>query len=180
MARQNSIPEPAWLRLIGGVSSTLNKTAATVAATLLVMMVLLILLEIVLRYHSRSTFMADALVGHGVAATTFLALGWALERGSMIRISVVTRRLRPSPRFAAEAFTIVATELLILCLMYYQWRTVSKLWIRGSVSQHYFPIPLRIPEAIFFIGLVLLALQLLVRLCRLGVVGVEKDETLTL
>ena len=98
----------------------------------------------------------------------------------MIRISVVTRRLRPTPRFAAEAFTIVATEILILCLMYYQWRTVSKLWIRGSVSQHYFPIPLRIPEAIFFIGLVLLAIQLLVRLCRLGVVGVEKDETLTI
>ncbi len=172
--------EPGWLRAIGSFSSILNRIAASIAAVILVMMVGLILLEIVLRFFSRSTFMADALVGHGVAATTFLALGWALERGSMIRISVVTRRLRPVARAATEAFAIIATEMLVLGLMYYQWRTVAKLWLRGSVSQHYFPIPLWIPEAILFIGLALLALQLLVKFCRLVALGVERDESLTI
>lgn len=172
--------EPAWLRLLGLASSSLNRAAAIVAAVLLVAMVGLILLEIVLRYFSRSTFMADALVGHGVAATTFLALGWALEKGTMIRISVLTRRLPPAPRHVAEAFTIVATEALIVGLIYFQWRTVSKLWVRGSVSHHHFPIPLWIPEAIFLVGLALLAIQLLVRLCRLLALGLEREEQLTI
>ena len=180
MEQSQPTHEPAWLRFIGSFSSTLNRIAASIAAILLVMMVALILLEIVLRFFSHSTFMADALVGHGVAATTFLALGWALERGSMIRISVLTRRLRPVARLATEAFTVVATEILVLGLMYYQWRAVAKLWLRGSVSQHYFPIPLWIPEAIFFIGLVLLAIQLLVKFCRLAAVGLEQDEPLTI
>ena len=180
MEQAPSRTEPAWLRMVSSASSFLNKTAAVAAAVLLVAMVGLILLEIILRYFSRSTFMADALVGHGVAATTFLAMGWALEKGSMIRISVVTRRLRPMPRFLAEAFTIVATETLVLGLIYFQWKAVSKLWVRGSVSHHHFPIPLWIPELIFLVGLTLLAIQLLVKLCRLLTLGMDKDEQLTI
>ena len=174
------LPEPRWLRLLGSVSSALNRIAAGFAAILLVLMVALILVEIVLRFFSRSTFMADALVGHGVAAITFLAVAWALEQGSMIRIGVVTRRLPDFGRFIAEWFTIVGAEVLTLALIHYQWLIVAKLWIRGSVSHYYFPIPLWIPEAFFLTGLLLLALQLAVKLCRLLVVGLGKEETLTL
>ena len=171
---------PAWLRVLAAVSSRLNWTAAAAAALLLVLMVALILVEIALRYFSHSTFMADALVGHGVAAITFLAVAWALEQGSMIRISVVTRRLPANLRCGAEVFAIVGAEFLTVGLMVYQWRLVAKLWNRGSVSQHYLPIPLWLPEAIFFVGLALLALQLLVKFCRLLIDGLKPEEQLTI
>lgn len=170
--------EPGWLRLIASLSSSLNRIAAGLAAVLLVLMVGLILVEIVLRFFSRSTFMADALVGHGVAAITFLAVGWALEQGSMIRVSVVTSRLGAVAGFVAETFSVVLAEILVLGLMVYQWRTVAKLWNRGSTTEHYLPIPLWIPEAIFFAGLSLLALQLLVRFCRLMATGRAADARL--
>ena len=168
------------IRWLAAASSTLNQIAAGAAAILLTLMVALILVEIVLRFYSHSTFMADALVGYGVAAITFLALGWALENGTMIRVSVVTQRLGPKAKICADAFSIVCAEALVLFLMFYEWRSIAKLWRRESVSQHYFPIPLWIPEAIFFAGLSLLALQLLVRLCRLASPGREDESSLTL
>lgn len=124
--------------------------------------------------------MTDVLVGHGVAAITFLALGWTLEQNSMIRISAITQRLPKYPRFAAELFSVVAAGWLIVWLMYFEWRAIAKLWTRGTTSEHYLPIPLWIPEAFFFVGLALLALQLLVRLLRLVTQGQGKDALLKL
>lgn len=172
--------EPAWLKFVSWTSSTLNRIAASVAAILLVLMVGLILVEIVLRFFSRSTFMTDVLVGYGVAAITFLALGWTLEQGSMIRISAITQRMPKHARFVAEAFSVVVAGSLIVWLMYFEWRAIAKLWARGTTSEHYLPIPLWIPETIFFIGLALLALQLLVRLLRLITQGQDKEALLKL
>ncbi len=160
------------------MSSTLNRIAAGFAAILLTLMVGLILLEIVLRFFSRSTFMADALVGHGVAAITFLALGWTLEQGTMIRISVLTRRMPAAARAASALFSIVAAEVLVIWLMFYEWRAISRLWTRGTTSEHHLPIPLWIPEAFFFIGLALLAVQLAVMFCKLVVHGQKEEEAL--
>lgn len=169
---------PKWLSAIAKVSSTLNWIAACVAAILLTLMVGLVLVEIVMRLFSRSTFMTDVLVGFGVAAITFLALGWTLEQGSMIRITALTQRLNGIPRFIAELFSIVMTISIVTWLMSFVWRSLEKLWSRGTVSEHYMPIPLWIPEIIFLIGLGLLALQLLVRLLRLLSVGLDEDELL--
>jgi TRAP-type C4-dicarboxylate transport system permease small subunit len=173
-------PEPQWLKVISITSTTLNKAAAGVSATLLVLMVSLILVEIVMRFFSRSTFMTDVLVGHGVAAITFLALGWALEEGSMIRISAVTQRLGRVSGFLAEAFSIILSQVIVVWLMYFVWRSVAKLWSRGTTSEHYLPIPLWIPETIFFVGLALLSLQLLVKFLRLITIGHSKDQLLKL
>ncbi|MFV0386090.1 TRAP transporter small permease [Paracoccus sp. (in: a-proteobacteria)] len=171
---------PVWLRAISGLSSALNRIAAGGAAILLVLMVGLILVEIVMRFFSKSTFMTDVLVGYGVAAITFLAMGWTLEQGSMIRISAVTARLNPVMRLMAEALAVIATGILTIWLMGFVWRTMSRMWVRGTTSEHYLPIPLWIPEAFFFAGLALLVLHLLVRLLRLAVFGHDGDDILNL
>lgn len=177
---QKALTMPSWLKVVSGISSWLNRIAAVAAAILLTMMVCLILTEIVLRFFSRSTFMTDVLVGHGVAAVTFLALGWTLEQGSMIRIMVVTRRLSKPLQTGAEVFSILTAGTLVIWLMFFEWRTVARLWSRGTTSEHYLPIPLWIPEAIFFVGLTLLALQLFVRLLKLVVLGHDAQQTLKL
>ena len=168
--------EPTWICWVGMLSSTLNRTAAAIAAVLLVLMTFHILLEIVLRFFSLSTFMADALVGYGVAAITFLAMAWALEKGSMIRISTLTRHLSPKLQWAFELFAIVSVLLLSCFLVYFQWQTVVREFVRGTVSQHYLPIPLWIPSTFFLIGLVLISLHMVVRLIRLFAVGREESE----
>ena len=67
-----------------------------VSAALLVLMVLHILLEIVLRsFFASSTFVLDEFVGYGVAAMTFLSLGYALETDSLIRVQLLLGRSAP-------------------------------------------------------------------------------------
>ncbi|MBF9027077.1 TRAP transporter small permease subunit [Rhodobacterales bacterium FZCC0188] len=172
--------DPGWLALIARFSSGLNLIAAVLAATFLVLMTSLILLEISMRLFSRSTYMADVLVGYGVAAITFLAAPWALQEGAMIRVSVLTDRMGPRLRWLAEAFTLFCTGYIIWFLMAYQWKTVAKLFLRGSTSEHFIPIPLWIPEGFFLIGLALLLLQIVVRGLRLLVLGHADERALKL
>lgn len=173
--------EPRWLVIVARASSLLNQTAAVIAAVMLVLMVLLILLEIALRFFSLSTFMADALVGRGVAAITFLALGWTLEQGSMIRIRVLTSRLKGIWRTIASAFAIITTEVLVLWLSWFQFHTTVKLFMQGRTSETYFPIPLWIQQGILLVGLWLVAITLVVLFLRLLVTGVsEQDDSLNI
>lgn len=172
--------EPRWVGFVAAVSSGLNRIAALLAAFLLVLMTCHILLEIVLRFFSRSTYMADALVGYGVAAITFLALGWALEKGSMIRVSVVTQRLPRRLAWGAEMFAVLTTGWVAWFLATYQWRSVFRSFERGTVSEHFLPIPLWIPEAFFLIGLLLVLLNLVVRFLRLVTVGLTEESKLVL
>ncbi|WP_425049754.1 TRAP transporter small permease [Psychromarinibacter sp. S121] len=172
--------DPAWLTVIARVSTFLNKLAAVVSATLLVCMTSLIIVEICMRFFSKSTYMADVLVGYGVAAITFLAAPWALEEGAMIRVTVLTDKMNATFRWIAEAFALAAAGGLMWFLLTYQWASVTKLFARGSVSQHFIPIPLWIPEAFFLTGLALLLFQIVVRALRLLAVGHGEERALTL
>jgi len=172
--------DPVWLAAIARVSTILNRTAAVVSAALLVGMTLLILLEICMRMFSTSTYMADVLVGFGVAAITFLAAPWALEEGAMIRVTALTDQLSGVLRWIVEAFAISTSAGIMAFLAIHQWSAVTKLFARGSVSEHLIPIPLWIPESFFFAGLVLLLLQMVVRAIRLVVVGHADEHALTL
>ena len=81
----------------------ISKGAAVVSAALLVLMVLHILLEIVLRsFFASSTFVLDEFVGYGVAAMTFLSLGYALETDSLIRVQLLLGRSAPPVRRGLE------------------------------------------------------------------------------
>ncbi len=178
-SRDGSKPPP-WVGAVAAVSSRLNALAAIVAAALLVAMTSLIILEIGLRFFSRSTYMTDVLVGHGVAAITFLAMAWGLEKGTMIRVSVLTQRLPPRMRPWAEGFAVVAAAAATGFLLSYEWQVLARDFARGTTTQHILPIPLWIPDAIFFVGLSLLLLQLLVRLLLLLTTRFDDEPTLVL
>ncbi|WP_210275291.1 TRAP transporter small permease [Martelella soudanensis] len=139
--------DPKWLRLIAHASTMLNRAAALVAACILVFMTAFTLLEICLRLFSKSTFMADSLVGNGVAAVGFLSAAWALEEGFMIRVKVITDRVGPRMAWLCEFFTLATVEALMLFMAYYQWKSVFKNWSRGTVSESYLPFPCGSPKA---------------------------------
>lgn len=98
----------------------------------------------------------------------------------MIRVSVLTNRMGPRLRWIAEAFTLLTAGYITWFLMFYQWKSVVKLFNRGSTSQHFIPIPLWIPESFFLVGLALLLLQFIVRGLRLVAVGHADERALTL
>ena len=168
--------EPCWLRMIAQTSRMLNRIAAIFAAVLLVLMVLLILTEITLRFFSMSTFMADALVGRGVAAITFLAMAWTLEKGSMIRIQVLTSRLTGVVKKAMSLITLLVTEIFLCWMISFQYPITVRLFLQGRTSETYFPLPLWIQNGFFLTGLVLTALTLLIAFLRLAVTGVDDHD----
>jgi hypothetical protein len=87
---------------------TISRMAAAVACLTLLYMVGHILYEIVLRYaFASSTFVLDEFVGYAVAATTFMALGYSLEHGSLIRVNLVIGRTSGRARRALEAISAI-------------------------------------------------------------------------
>lgn len=150
------------------------------AVLILVGMISLIIIEIGMRFFSRSTNMTDALVGHGLAAMTFLSMGWALESSSMIRVNFVRRMAAGFWKSALDFIAITSTMFISGLLIFYAWRSMVRNLETGRLSEHYFPIPLWIPEAILIAGFALLFLQLVVRLARLLAVGVTYEPDLEL
>jgi TRAP-type C4-dicarboxylate transport system permease small subunit len=139
-----------------------------VSAALLALMVLHILLEISLRsFFATSTFVLDEFVGYGVAAMTFLTLGYALEKDALIRVQLVLTGSSAPVRRGLEILGASLTLALSLFLIGHFWRSVSRNWSRGAVSQSIAEVPLWLPEGLVLLGLALFALQLFAHLLRL-------------
>lgn len=163
--------DPPWLTPIARTSSALNYAAALAAAIVLAAMAIYVLIEIGLRIFSYSTFMLDTMVGHGVAALTFLAMPWTMEKGAMIRVGYFIKTGGERLRYALELWSSVAALAFLCFIAKYQWATVVKDFQRGTTTQHYVPILNWIPGSIFLCGLVLTILFLVVRLLRQFAVG---------
>jgi TRAP-type C4-dicarboxylate transport system permease small subunit len=139
-----------------------------VSAALLALMVLHILLEISLRsFFATSTFVLDEFVGYGVAAMTFLTLGYALEKDALIRVQLVLTGSPAPVRRGLEILGAGLTLALSLFLIGHFWGSVSRNWSRGAVSQSIAEVPLWLPEGLVLLGLALFALQLFAHLLRL-------------
>ncbi len=130
-------------------------------------MVAHILIEIVLRYFfSSSTFVLDEFVGYAVAATTFLSLGYSLEHGSLIRVSLLIGRAEGPMRRLLEAVCALAGLFVAGLLVWYFWLRVARHWTRGTVSSSIAEVPMWIPEGAILLGLAVFWLQLLAYLLR--------------
>jgi TRAP-type C4-dicarboxylate transport system permease small subunit len=155
------------VQVLQTVSLGLARVAAWAAAAVLVGMVVHILWEIALRalFYS-STFVLDEFVGYGVAATTFLALPYALERGDLIRVNVLLNVLEENgwARRLVELACIASTLWVVGLVIAYFWRSVTRNWTRGTVSSSIAEVPLWIPEGLMLVGLAIFWLHLLVYL----------------
>ena len=150
-------------RTIFGIS----RIAAFLACVTLIGMVGHILFEIVLRYFfATSTFVLDEFVGYAVAATTFLALGYSLEHGSLIRVNLLIGRTEGAFRRFLEAASALSALFVTSLLVWYFWLRVARHWTRGTVSSSIAEVPMWIPEGAILLGLAVFWLQLLAYLLR--------------
>ncbi len=149
------------------VIDRLSSMAAMLAAAIVVYMVAHIGLEIVLRaIFSTSTFVTDEFVGFAVAAATFLSLGEALRKEKLIRIGILISRLPRTWRILSFLLIAALGAGTVGFLARYIWRTLARDFTRGTVSTSIAEIPIWIPTAFVFAGLVIFLLQLLAEVLR--------------
>jgi TRAP-type C4-dicarboxylate transport system permease small subunit len=149
--------------------NAISQAAAYLAGLVLMLMTAHIIYEVVLRVvFSTSTFILDEIVGYGVAASTFLALGYALEQGGLIRVNLLLKVLGEEgvARRTVEFVTIVLSLGVVGFQIAYFWRSVTRNFGRGAVSETVAEVPLWIPEGIMMFGLAVFWLHLCVYLLR--------------
>jgi TRAP-type C4-dicarboxylate transport system permease small subunit len=157
------------MRMFQNAIFAVSRFAAYVAAAIIVYMLLHVLLEILLRniFHT-STFILEEMVGYAVAASSFLGLGYCLERGALIRVTLLLGRFAENSiaRRVVEGFCVIST-LFVTGLAIWQFsRSILRLYDRGYTSGTMSNIPSWIPETIMTVGLVLFWIQLVAHLLR--------------
>ncbi len=150
-------------------TSFLSKAGAVLAAVLMAGMTAHVIVEIVLRaFFSTSTFVLDEFVGYGVAAMTFLALGYTFETNTLIRVNFILTKVRgDKARRAVDLICVLAAIVLCSFIARYFWKTVTRNLERGSTSETIAAVPLWIPEAFVLLGLGIFILSMLAYVVRI-------------
>jgi TRAP-type C4-dicarboxylate transport system permease small subunit len=124
-------------------------------------MVFLILLEIILRnVFDYSLLVVEEMVGYLLSSAIFLAIGPTFNKGDMIRMTIVTDRLKKRSMAVLEVVSLGLAFCLTIFWIRYVFRAAWKFYNRGMASNGAWPIPLWIPEAVSLFGLLILALVL--------------------
>jgi TRAP-type C4-dicarboxylate transport system permease small subunit len=150
---------------------TISRYAAYLAAAIIMYMMFHILLEVLLRnvFH-KSTFILEEMVGYAVAAATYLGLGYCLERGALIRVTLLIDRFEEdsSVRRIIQSFCVVSTLFVTGLAIWNFARSIMRLYARGYTSGTMSNIPSWIPETLITLGLVLFWIQLVAHLLRIA------------
>lgn len=145
------------------LSSGLNRLGAGISMLIIVYMLGHIIAEVVLRLFSQSTYVLDEFIGYAVAAMIFLSLPYALERGGLIRVSILIERIVPRWRWPLELFATLSTLAAFGLVAAIWFRGVQRSYQRNLISDTMAQTPLWIPESAVLVGLCMLCLTLLVR-----------------
>ncbi|MEP3349598.1 MAG: TRAP transporter small permease [Marinomonas sp.] len=155
------------LNLIVNLSRLLNQLSGALAMLLIAYLLCHILLEIILRQFGTSTYVLDEFVGYAIATTTFLGLGYSLERDGLIKVNILSDRLPEKYQWQLELLISLLSLTLFSWISYYWYINVARSYKRNITSESIAETPLWIPEGMVLVGLVLLCMTLLVRMLSL-------------
>lgn len=158
------------MRYLLSLVDRLTRAGAAMAAAVVAAMLGHILLEIVLRaVFDTSTYVLDEFVGYGVAASTFLGLGYTLEHGGLIRVNLLLARIRRRAlRQLTELLCVLACFGVFAMVWLNFWNSIARNWSRGAVSETVAQVPMWIPEGLVLLGLTIFLLQLLAYAIRVA------------
>ncbi|AVL71402.1 TRAP transporter small permease [Oligella urethralis] len=145
----------SFFSLIGGVLSI----------AVMFLMTIHIIVEIVLRsVFSSSTYVLDEMVGYGVAAMTFLSLGYAFRHLALIRVGILSSIVKSKQiKKYLELFCVTIGIFASYFILKYFYLSVLRHFARGSRSETIAEVPLWIPETLVCIGLAIFMLELVRR-----------------
>lgn len=101
------------------------------------------------------------IAGYFLAASSFLALAYTLQKGGHIRVTLLTGMAGPRLRFALEVFALAISAATTLFMLRYMARLTFESWEFGDVSSGIVAVPLFIPQLAILSGLVIFAIALI-------------------
>ncbi|MDO5632373.1 MAG: TRAP transporter small permease [Paracoccus sp. (in: a-proteobacteria)] len=153
---------------LGGVADRLSWTAAQLAKVGVVAMTVLLTYEVIARYFLRApTHWTSDVATTTMIWLTFLAMGYCLREGHMIRITAVIGQLPAGGRKAAEALSLVAILLFSIFVIWIASRAMMNGIAFGRRQPSMLRMPTWIAELPIVLGFIILALQALADLLRL-------------
>lgn len=152
------------LRLADGLSLI----AARLSEVGIVAMTMLLTYEVVARYVFRApTHWTSDVATTVMIWLTFLAMGYCLRDGHMIRITAVIGQLPPAGRKAAEALSLVAILGFSIFVLWVATGSMLDSIVFGRRQPSMLRMPTWIAELPIILGFAILALQALADLIRL-------------
>lgn len=135
----------------------------------LVLICLLVIAQIVARQVGGMVPSADEFAAYAMAASGFLALPYALQRGAHIRVELLYRLLTARGRFFAEVLSNLVGLGISVYLAWYCSLFVIESYQFKEVSTGLLSIPMWIPQLPMLLGtsvLVVAMTERLVVVCR--------------
>ncbi len=151
------------VQTVNALSRRLNQLSGFLAMMLILYLLTHILLEIILRQFGTSTYVLDEFVGYAVATSTFLGLGYSLEKGSLIKVNLLKENLSEKYHWINDVFISLSSLIFFSWLAYYWYKNVKRSYMRGITSESIAETPLWIPEGMVLFGLIILCITLLSR-----------------
>ncbi len=109
-------------------------------------------------------------VGYFMAASAFLAMAHALNRGAHVRLELFLAMMGRF-RIVAEWFAFAATTAIAVWLTYYAWAQVYWSFELGDISQGLDATPMWIPQSAMAVGVTILAICVADHSLRLVLTG---------
>ncbi len=133
-----------------------SRAGAIVSGALLLAAAVTICIDIFLRYaFARTIGGADDLAGYALAIAGAWGLSTALLGRSHIRIDTVYVRVkRRALRAALDVLSLTAFTVFAALVAWHGWGVLRLSYDSGSRSQSALEVPLAIPQAVWFAGLV--------------------------
>lgn len=138
----------------------LYRAGGICAACATVLMLLIILAQILTRWAGISFPGATDYAGYCMAASSFLALAYALNHGAHIRVNLLLARLHGRARRLGELWCLFVAGALAWYFAFYAIRAVRISYVIKDVSQGQDATPLWIPQLAMAIGTTIFAIAL--------------------
>lgn len=151
--------------------SPLYRACGWLAGFAMVGVLVLVLASILGRQFGFYVRGVDAYAGYSMAASSFLALAYALNHGDHIRVTLLLQRLTGARRRAAEIWCLAIASLLSGLFAFYSVKMVWWSYSFREISQANDATPLWIPQIAMGLGVSVLFIACvddLVRVLRGG------------
>jgi TRAP-type C4-dicarboxylate transport system permease small subunit len=148
----------------------LYDAGGAIAALFLLTLLVVIVLQMAARWSGQQFPGSTDYAGYCMAATSFFALAYALNRGAHIRVALLLTRLGRWRR-AGELWAFGIASALACYFAYYAIKAVHVSYQLNDISQGQDATPLWIPQLVMAIGGTLFAIALVDRFLQIAAGG---------
>lgn len=154
------------VRRIGRTVAKLYEGVLSASKWLAVLMVLVLtvimLREVIGRYFfDAPSGWVNEIAGYLVAGTVFLGAAYALRNGHMISISLLVDKLPPRAYRFVVGIGLLVSFMALLVAIYYVGDYVFNNYLIDRRSNTQLRVPLWMPQSVMFVGLVIVAVEML-------------------